>query len=85
MDIFGIGSNELLVILLLAAIVLGPERLARVAREAGKLIRNIKAYFSAFSDELKGELDVLDEINSLKKEVTGDLKVKGDLDTKIKI
>ena len=38
MDIFGIGSNELLLIMLLAAVVLGPERLARVAREAGELV-----------------------------------------------
>lgn len=33
MDIFGIGTNELLVILILAAVVLGPERLARSARD----------------------------------------------------
>jgi Tat protein translocase TatB subunit len=58
-SIFGIGMNELVIIFLLAAIVLGPERLVRVAREAGKLIRNLKAYFSSFTDELKTELDVL--------------------------
>jgi len=64
--IFGIGMNELIVIFLLAAIVLGPERLARVARQAGKLIRNLKAYFSSLSDELKSELDILDEIKKVK-------------------
>jgi sec-independent protein translocase protein TatB len=63
---FGIGMNELIVIFLLAAIVLGPERLARVAREAGKLIRNLKAYFTSLSDELKSELDILDEIKKVK-------------------
>ena len=65
-NIFGIGMNELIVIFLLAAIVLGPERLARVARQAGKLIRNLKAYFSSLSDELKSELDILDEIKKVK-------------------
>ncbi len=35
-NIFGIGMNELIVIFVLAAIVLGPERIVRVAREAGK-------------------------------------------------
>jgi len=70
MDIFDIGGSELFVIMLLAVIVLGPERLARVAREAGKLVRNIKAYFSALNDELKSELEVLDEL----KEVQRDLK-----------
>jgi len=44
MDVFGIGSNELLVIALLALIVLGPRRMATVAREGGKLARNLRAY-----------------------------------------
>ncbi len=66
MDIFGIGTNELIVIFVLAAVVLGPERLARMAREAGKLIRNLKAYFGSFSDELKNELDVLDDLKKVK-------------------
>jgi len=70
MDIFGIGGNELIVILLLAAIVLGPERLARSARELGKFIKNVKAYFSTLSSELKAELDVLDELEKAKKDLT---------------
>ncbi len=70
MDIFGIGGNELIVIMLLAAIVLGPERLARSAREIGKFVRNVKAYFSSLSSELKSELDVLDELEKLKKDLT---------------
>mgnify|MGYP001270299774 CR=1 FL=1 len=70
MDIFGIGGNELVVILLLAAIVLGPERLARTAREAGKFIRNVKNYFTSLSGELKTELDVLDDLQKIKKDVT---------------
>jgi Tat protein translocase TatB subunit len=68
-SIFGIGMNELVIIFLLAAIVLGPERLVRVAREAGKFIRNLKAYFSSFTDELKTELDVLDEIKNIKNDL----------------
>ncbi len=70
MDVFGIGTNELLVIVVLAAIVLGPERLARTAREVGKLVRNLKAYFGSLSDELKSELDVLDDLNKVKQDLT---------------
>lgn len=70
MDIFGIGGNEFIVILLLAAIILGPERLARSARELGKFIKNVKAYFSTLSSELKAELDVLDELEKAKKDLT---------------
>jgi len=65
-SIFGIGMNELIIVFLLATIVLGPERLVRVAREAGKLIRNIKAYFSSLTDELKTEMDVLDEVAKIR-------------------
>lgn len=68
--VFGIGGGELLVILLMAGIVLGPERLLRAAREVGKLIRNVKSYFGALSSELKAELDVLDEMQKLKNDLT---------------
>lgn len=69
MDIFGIGGNELIVIVLLAGIILGPERLARSAREIGKFIKNVKAYFTSLSSELKAELDVLDEMEKVKKDI----------------
>ena len=70
MNVFGIGGNELVVILLLAAIILGPERLARTAREAGKFVRNVKNYFNSLSSELKSELDVLDDLQKVKKEMS---------------
>lgn len=65
-SLFGIGGNELLIILLLAAVVLGPERLARAARELGRFIRNVKNYFSSLSSELKSELDTLDEMKKVR-------------------
>ena len=69
MDILDVGSAEFIVFALLAVIVLGPERLARIAREAGKFIRNLKAYFGSLSDELKSELNLLDELNEVKHEI----------------
>jgi sec-independent protein translocase protein TatB len=70
-NIFGIGMNELIVIFVLAGIILGPERLARVAREAGKFIRNLKGYFSSLTGELKAELDILDDF---KKNIREEIK-----------
>lgn len=70
MDVFGIGGTELIVILLLAAIVLGPRRLAVSARELGKLIRNLKGYFQALSDDLGHELDLLSELKEVQQEMT---------------
>ena len=58
--------NELVIVFLLASIVLGPERLVRVSHEAGKFIRNVKGYLATFTDELKTELDVLDEVKKIK-------------------
>ncbi len=69
MDVFGIGTNELIVIVVLAAVVLGPERVVRSAREIGKLVRNVKEYFGSLSDELKSELDVLDDLKQVKDEI----------------
>lgn len=68
--IFGIGGSELVVIFLLAAIILGPERLARAAREIGKFVKTFKSYFSTLSGELKAELDILDELQKVKKDLT---------------
>lgn len=69
MEIFDIGSTELLIVILLATIILGPERLTKVAREAGRLYRSFKMYFTSLSDELKSELDLLDELDKVKNDV----------------
>lgn len=66
MEILDVGAWELLVVLLLAAIVLGPERVVRVARWLGRFVREVKAYFQTLSDELKSELDILDELKEVK-------------------
>jgi sec-independent protein translocase protein TatB len=73
MDIFGIGSAEIFVILLIAGIVLGPERIARAGRELGKLVRNVKAYLNSLNEELKSELDILDEIKDIQKDLEIDI------------
>ena len=69
MNFFGIGEHELLIIALLAIIMLGPQRLAKVARKTGKLVRDLKAYFSALTDELNSELEILDELNEIKRDL----------------
>jgi sec-independent protein translocase protein TatB len=68
--IFGISGSELVVILILAGVVLGPERLARSAREIGKFVKNAKTYFLSFSSELRAELDALDDIEKIKKDLS---------------
>ena len=68
-NLFGIGGSELVVIVILAGIVLGPERLARSAKEIGKFVRNVKAYLTSLSGELKAELDILDDVKKIKDDI----------------
>ena len=48
---FGIGTGELLLLLVLALLVLGPERMPKLARDLGKTVADLRRT----SDELRGE------------------------------
>ena len=51
---FGIGVPELLVILVVALIVLGPKRLPEVAKALGKGLAEFRKATSDLTDELRG-------------------------------
>jgi sec-independent protein translocase protein TatB len=70
MQIFGIGSNELLIVFLLAAIVLGPERVVKSARWFGRTVKEIRSYLKELSSGLEEELDLIDEIKEVKRDLT---------------
>ncbi len=53
---FDIGFPELVVIAIVALIVLGPERLPKVARFAGLWVRRARAQWHSVKDELEREL-----------------------------
>ena len=48
-----LGGAELLVILLVAFFVLGPDRPVRYARKTGKWLRVLKMYISSMTEDLK--------------------------------
>jgi len=73
MEIFDIGGTELVLIILLAVVVLGPERLVVTARKLGVFVREAKAYLNCLTDELKTEMDILEEIKEVKNDLN-DLK-----------
>lgn len=56
MGLDGLGLGEVAVILVIALFVLGPERLPKVAAEAGQLLRKVRGYVKGMTDDLKTEL-----------------------------
>jgi Tat protein translocase TatB subunit len=58
---FGIGTPELLVILVVALIVVGPKRLPEVARALGKGLAELRRATSGLTEELHNAGIVLEE------------------------
>ncbi len=58
---FGIGTPELLVILVVALIVLGPERMPEIARALGKAMAELRKATSGLTDELHNARILLEE------------------------
>jgi sec-independent protein translocase protein TatB len=54
--VFGIGLPELMVIIVVAVIVFGPDRLPEFARQAGRLVRQVKKFADSARDDIRAEL-----------------------------
>ena len=52
-----IGSGEVLVILVLGLLVLGPERLPEFARKIGKFLKEAKRMSRSFQEELRSAVE----------------------------
>ena len=53
---FGVGLAELAVIAFVAVLVVGPEKLPDLARQAGRFLRQVRTMANAARDELREEL-----------------------------
>jgi len=65
---FDIGFTELMVIGVVALIVIGPERLPRVARTAGALLGRLQRYVAEVKADINREVE-LDELRKMKDSV----------------
>lgn len=79
---FDIGFSEMFLIMVIALVVIGPERLPGVARKVGRFIGQAKRSFNHLKREISSELDT-EELNrqlaknnilSESKKVTQELK-----------
>ncbi|NLD69311.1 MAG: twin-arginine translocase subunit TatB [Limnobacter sp.] len=66
---FDFGFSELMVIGLIALVVLGPERLPRVARQAGQWMGKLQRYVADVKSDINRQME-LEELRNLQKEVT---------------
>jgi sec-independent protein translocase protein TatB len=54
--VFGIGLPELMVIVVVAIVVFGPDRLPDFARQAGRMVRQVRKFTESARDEIREEL-----------------------------
>ncbi len=64
---FGIGIAELIVIMIIAFVVVGPEKLPQIAKALGKGIFELKRATDGLREEIESEGDQLGEILKEKK------------------
>ena len=57
MNFLGMGPGELILIIIIALIVLGPGKLPEAARAVGKVIRDLRTISEGFQNELRRELN----------------------------
>ena len=65
---FGVDFSEMIVIAIVALVVIGPERLPKVARAAGLLFGRAQRYVNGVKSDLRREMQ-LDELRQLKSEM----------------
>lgn len=63
---FGIGLPELILILIIAGLVMGPERLGQTARWLGRIVAQLQSISRGFVRQLNAELDAVDATGELK-------------------
>lgn len=81
---FDIGFSELLLIGVVALVVIGPERLPKVARTVGLLLGRAQRYVSDVKSEIHREIE-LDELKKLKADMEeASQRIQGELQTSFK-
>lgn len=71
MNVFGVGPLEIFLVLLIAVVVLGPERIPGVAVQLARGLKFVRGYANDTTKQLRAELSELTrEYEDLRKEMT---------------
>jgi sec-independent protein translocase protein TatB len=54
--VFDVGLPEMLVIIVVAIVVFGPDRLPEFARQAGRFVRQLRQFTQSARDDIRAEL-----------------------------
>lgn len=65
-NFFGIGMPELILILIIAGVVMGPERIGHIARWLGRTTAQLQMISRSFMRQLSNELDGVDDGHALR-------------------
>src|SRR5215216_6631122 len=71
MNLFGMGSWEIGLILIVALIIFGPGKLPEVAGQVGKAVRDFRRITSDLTGEFERQTGVKDIKKTLEQEITG--------------
>ena len=58
MELFGVGAGELFLIMVLALVVIGPERLPEVAGQIGRTVADLRRQANQLTGEFQRSLEV---------------------------
>ena len=80
---FDFGFSEMVVVAVVGLIVLGPERLPKVAKQAGQWLGKLQRYVADVKSDINRQME-LDELRKLQSEVTGAAReLKGSLESAV--
>lgn len=74
---FDIGFSELMVILVIALVVIGPERLPKVARTIGQLWARMQRYINKMKSDITHDME-LQELKQMKLKMENEARVLED-------